>query len=167
MGRAVETEEKPITKINIKDWIKTLDKSGYRITGPRKIIINKLLVELGKTSRLLSADDIYLLIKRDVPNIGIATLYRTLELLTRLDLISKINFGGEKSFYKISDDYNYEYLNYMICSNCRKIVYNNKCLNSSIKIRLKEDAEKNILENCGIKIKNYQVVFSGLCDNCI
>lgn len=147
--------ENVITRI----WTEKLEKSGYRLTKPRKIILNKL----NNNSKPLSADDIFLMIKKEYPNIGIATVYRTLELLTRLKLISKINFGNEKSFYIFSD----ENFNLMICKNCGTIVQNNRCLNNAIKIRLKENAEENILENCNIKIDNYQVIFSGLCKNCI
>lgn len=144
-------------------WVKSLKKSGYRLTKPRKLILKSI----SNSSKPLSADDIYLTVRKDEPNIGIATIYRTLELLTRLKLISKINFGSEKSFYTLSGNSGNGSSNFMICNSCGRIVHDNKCIKNSIKIRLKENAEKSILENCKIKIDNYQVVFFGLCDKCI
>ena len=55
---------------------------------------------------------------------------------------------------------------YMICNNCKRVITNNECLNRAIKIRLREDAEKNILKNCNLRIDKFQIVFTGLCDQC-
>ena len=101
------------------------------------------------------------------PTIGIATIYRTLDLLSKLKLICKISVGIDKSMYMLSDDCIKETSVYMICDNCKRIITNNECLNSAVKIRLREDAENNILKNCSLKINKFQVVFTGLCNNCI
>ena len=69
--------------------------------------------------------------------------------------------------YMLSDDCMKHTSVYMICDNCKSIITNNECLNHAIKIRLREDAEKNILDNCKLKIDNFQVVFKGLCDKCV
>ena len=135
---------------------------GYKFTKSRRIIMRVL----SEDSKLLDADSIYMLAKSYEPKVGIATVYRTLELLTRLNLICRIILGSEKSYYMLSKDCRKETSIYMICDNCKRIIANNKCLNSSIKIRLRDDAEENILKNCKIKIDNYQVFFTGLCDKC-
>lgn len=157
-------KEKTKQRINnkIKFWERRLKELGYRLTEPRKIILSKL----SNNHEYLTADSIYLMVKKGNPNIGIATVYRTLELLTRLDLICKISLGSSRSFYMLSESCKKETTNYMICNRCGRIITNNKCLDSNIRIRLKEDAEKNIFKNCKIKIDNYQIFFSGLCDNC-
>ena len=49
----------------------------------------------------LSAEDIYLLVKDKAPEIGLATVYRTLELLSELKIIDKINFGDGVSRYDL------------------------------------------------------------------
>lgn len=146
----------------IKYWETKLKEQGYKFSTPRKFILKLLREE----NRLLSADDIYMKLKELDSNIGIATVYRTLDLLHRLSLICKINVGTDKSLYMLSKKCKEEVSNYLICENCGKIVLNNKCLKSAIKIRLKDDAEKNIYDNCKLKINNFQVFFSGLCDKC-
>ncbi|MBC7333903.1 MAG: transcriptional repressor [Actinobacteria bacterium] len=145
-----------------KYWETRLKEMGYRLSGPRRIILSKL----SENREYLSADDIYMMVKKENPNIGIATVYRTLELLTRLDLICKISLGSYRSFYMLSENCKKEATNYLICNKCGRIITNNKCLDSNIRIRLKEDAEKNIFKNCRIKIDNYQIFFTGLCDKC-
>ncbi len=139
-----------------------LKQKGYRYSKPRKLILKVL----SNNPKLMSADDIYMLIKKEDPSIGIATIYRTLDLLSRLDLICSINMGTEKTMYMLSPNCREELSNFLICDNCGKIVLNNKCLKSAIKIRLKDDAQENVYKNCKLKIKNFQVFFSGLCEDC-
>lgn len=148
-------------KLNfIENSLKTL---GHKLTGPRKIILGILM----EKQRLLDADEIYMEVKMINPGIGIATIYRSLELLTKLKLICKVTAGVGKSVFMLSEDCRKDTSIYMICNNCKRIVTNIECINNSIKIRLKEDAENNIFKNCKLRIDNFQIVFSGLCDKCV
>ena len=61
---------------------------------------------------------------------------------------------------------NKETLIYIICNNCKIIITNTECLKSVIRIRLKENAEETILKNCKLQVYNYQIFFTGLCDEC-
>jgi len=142
---------------------KKLKKLGYKFTGQRRLILEILSSE----PKLFDAESIFMEVKKIDPTIGIATIYRTLDVLSKLNLICKITVGLDKSMYMLSEDCRKELSVYMICDSCKKIITNNECLNSAIKIRLKEDAESSILKNCNLKIDKFQVVFSGLCDDCI
>ncbi len=139
-----------------------LKKFGHKSSSPRKIILDILKSK----QKLMDADDVYSEVKKINPKIGIATIYRNLELLTKLNLICKINAGIGKSMYILSNDCRKDTSIYMICDNCRRVITNNKCLSSSIKIRLRDNAEKDILRNCKLKINNFQIVFTGLCNEC-
>ncbi|HBL50425.1 MAG TPA: transcriptional repressor, partial [Firmicutes bacterium] len=48
---------------------------------------------LSNPDRHLSADDVYSLVKSTNPEIGVATVYRTLELFRELHIISEQDFG--------------------------------------------------------------------------
>ncbi len=141
---------------------KKLTRLGYRFTGQRRIILEALTSE----HKLFDAESIFIKAKKMDPSIGIATVYRTLELLSRLNLICKVSVGVEKSMYMLAEDCEKETSVYMICDNCKKIITNNDCLKNALKIRLRDDAEKYILKNCNLKIDKFQVVFKGLCDEC-
>ncbi len=136
--------------------------SGFKITKPRDVIIKIL----SKSSKLLTADDIYMQVKDVDPTIGVATVYRTLELLTRLKIVCRIILGSGRSYYMLSRECARETFTYMICDNCKKIITNNQCLKSAVKVRLRENAEETILKNCKLKVDNYQILFTGLCDEC-
>jgi len=139
-----------------------LIKSGYKLTKSREAIIKIM----GDSLKLYDADSLYLKVKKDNLDIGIATIYRTLELLSRLQIICKIIFGSGKTYYLLVEDCHKQTFIYMVCNKCKKIITNNEFLNNSIEIRLKDNAEKDILDNCNLKIDNYQVLFTGLCDEC-
>jgi Fur family ferric uptake transcriptional regulator len=139
-----------------------LIKAGYKLTKSREAIIKIM----GETSKLYDADSLYLKVKKDELDIGIATVYRTLELFSRLQIICKITLGCGKTYYMLTEDCHKKTTVYMVCDNCKKIITNNKFLNNSIEVKLRDDAEKYILDNCNYKIENYQIMFTGLCDEC-
>jgi Fur family ferric uptake transcriptional regulator len=139
-----------------------ITSSGFKVTKPRDIIIKIL----SKTSNLLTADDIYMELKKGDPAIGVATVYRTLELLTRLKIVCRIILGSGRSYYMLSKECARETFIYMICDNCKKIITNNQCLRSAVRVRLKDNAEEDIIKNCKLKIDNYQILFTGLCEDC-
>lgn len=151
-----------VEKKEIGFWEDRLKELGYKSTKPRKAIISIL----NKNQKLYRADEIYLLVKKNYPDIGIATVYRTLELLSRLNLICKISLGSDKSYYMLSKDCKKETAVYMICDNCGDIITNNECLQNAIRIRMIDDAERHIFKNCKLKIDKYQIFFSGTCSKC-
>lgn len=63
---------------------------SYKLTPQREATVRVLLEN---EEDHLSAEDVYLLVKEKAPEIGLATVYRTLELLTELKVVDKINFG--------------------------------------------------------------------------
>ena len=77
---------------------KQLHSSSYKLTPQREA---NVWVLLEHEEDHLSAEDVYLLVKEKSPEIGLATVYRTLELLTELKIVDKINFGDGVSRYDL------------------------------------------------------------------
>ena len=88
-------------------------------------------------------------------------------VLKRHGYYCNINLGIERSYYILSENCIKDTSVFMICDNCGKIIINNDCLNSAVKIRLINNAEKHIFKNCMLKIKKFQIFFSGICDKCV
>ncbi len=145
-----------------KYYEEKITNSGFKVTKPRDIIIEVL----SGANNLLTADDVYMEVKNVDPSIGVATVYRTLELLTRLKIVCRIILGSGRSYYMLSRECAKETFVYMICNNCKKIITNNQCLQSAVKVRLRENAEETIMKNCKLQVDNYQILFTGLCDDC-
>jgi Fur family ferric uptake transcriptional regulator len=66
-----------------------LDRNNYRLTDQRKAILDVMLENQGSH---LSAEEVLWEAKKKFPNIGIATVYRTLEKLANLDILHKSMF---------------------------------------------------------------------------
>ncbi|HNS31957.1 MAG TPA: transcriptional repressor, partial [bacterium] len=82
-------------------WLKErLAAEGFRNTESRRIILDIL----SKTSRHLSAEDIYFIVRGINPSIGFATVYRTLDLLTRMGIVQKFDFGEGRSRYELIEN---------------------------------------------------------------
>ena len=71
---------------------KQLHSSSYKLTPQREATVRVLLEH---EEDHLSAEDVYLLVKEKSPEIGLATVYRTLELLTELKIVIKLTLEME------------------------------------------------------------------------
>lgn len=106
---------------NTMDLLKDkLKETGFKITPQRRAIVEILLKH---DHSHLSSEEIYDLVRVDCPEIGLATVYRTMQLLDEIGLISKLNLDDGCIRYEISlhkeDCHNHHHL---ICKNCGKIM---------------------------------------------
>jgi len=134
---------------------------GLRITEARRIIINTL----SKTSKHLSAEDIYFIVRGINPSIGFATVYRTLDLLTRMGIVQKFDFGDGKARYElIEGSRKNAHHHHLVCTKCRKIVnYTDFVDEEKELIKKTEDA---LAKKYRFDIKSHIIHFYGLCENC-
>ena len=142
---------------NTMDLLKDkLKETGFKITPQRRAIVEILLKH---DHSHLSSEEIYDLVRVDCPEIGLATVYRTMQLLDEIGLISKLNLDDGCIRYEISlhkeDCHNHHHL---ICKNCGKIM--------EAKEDLLENIEKEIQSLYKFKILDHDVKFYGLCDEC-
>jgi Fur family transcriptional regulator, ferric uptake regulator len=94
---------------------KHLEEKGYRLTPQRAIILETLL---NQPNRHLSADDLYTMVKEKHPELGIATVYRTLELFRELGVVNQMDFAEGLSRYEYS---NWEHHHHLVCLKCGEI----------------------------------------------
>ncbi len=95
-----------------------MKNAGFRLTLPRQIILNVLTT----TPKHLSAEEIFLLVHKKYAGIGLATVYRTLDLLTDMNLISKFDFGDGRSRYELIGRSPKGYHHHLVCVGCGRIV---------------------------------------------
>lgn len=94
---------------------KQLHSSSYKLTPQREATVRVLLEN---EEDHLSAEDVYLLVKEKSPEIGLATVYRTLELLTELKVVDKINFGDGVSRYDLRKEGAAHFHHHLVCMEC-------------------------------------------------
>ena len=84
----------------------------------------------------ISAEEIYSQVVAKYPNVNISTVYRTLELLKRLRLVTSTNLGGGRVGYHPVDKGHHHHL---VCRECGAIVdFDESVLASLMNILLHE-----------------------------
>ena len=141
-------------------WHSRFAGRGYRLTVPRQTILNVL----SKSKEHLSAEDIYLAVHRVYPGVGLATVYRTLELLTQMGLVFRFDFGDGKSRYELAEGPNTNRHYHLVCTCCGRIISHSELVDEEIKV-LKQ-IEQTISKKYNFKISSHQIHFLGLCDKC-
>lgn len=134
---------------------KHLHSSSYKLTPQREATLRVLLEH---EADHLSAEDVYLLVKEKSPEIGLATVYRTLELLTELKVVDKINFGDGVSRYDLRQEGATHFHHHLVCIECGAV--------DEIKEDLLEDVEAIVERKWNFKIKDHRLTFHGICHRC-
>lgn len=132
-----------------------LKKSGYKFTGQRSAVLDVLLKYSGSH---LSIEDIFNYVRETNPDIGIATIYRTLTLLEKIGIVIKLDLDDGFSRYELSrqdEDHRHHHL---ICSRCGSV--------SEVEEDLLDSLEEQILLKNDFLVTDHRVKFYGLCKKC-
>ncbi|KWU57169.1 ferric iron uptake transcriptional regulator [Priestia megaterium] len=132
-----------------------LHSASYKLTPQREATVRVLLEH---EEDHLSAEDVYLLVKEKSPEIGLATVYRTLELLTELKIVDKINFGDGVSRYDLRQEGAAHFHHHLVCMECGSV--------DEIQEDLLEDVEEIVEKQWNFKIKDHRLTFHGICHRC-
>ena len=135
-------------KLKLKD-------EGFKLTHQRRNIVEVLLSANGKH---MSSEEIYDIVKKECPEIGLATVYRTLQVLDKLGYTNKLNLDDGCVRYELSLDKNGHNHHYLVCKKCAKII--------EVEEDLLDQLEEVIKEKYGFDVENYDVKFNGYCSNC-
>ena len=97
------------------DIVSRLSNQGYRLTPQRLMILSAI----EDSDDHVSAEEIYARIVTRYPNVNISTVYRTLELLESLGLVTKTDLGGGRVRYHPAHKGHHHHL---VCRECGAIV---------------------------------------------
>ena len=113
-----------------------LKEKGLKVTHQRLLVLSVLEENSGSH---MTAEDIYDLVSEDYPEIGLATVYRTLQHL----------LNGETK-------HNHHHL---ICKRCNKVM--------PFDDDLLESLEDHIEKATGFHVLDHELKFYGLCKDCM
>jgi len=131
------------------------------MTVPRQAILNAL----SKTSKHLSAEDVYVAVHKIYPNVGLTTVYRTLELLVRMGLVFKFDFGDGRARYELSEGpKGVRHHHHLVCTNCGRAIDYTDFIDEEVE--LLNRTEKGLSKKYNFEITNHLIQFYGLCDSC-
>ena len=140
---------------SLKDLRAKLYERGYKMTPQRKEIL-QIFVDHPEH---LSAEDVYKFLREKDSEIGLATVYRALDLLSKLGILVQIDFGDGCARYELNTaDPNVHHHHHLICRNCKKVIEFDE--------DLLDELEEVISRKSGFKILNHEVKFFGYCKEC-
>ena len=140
----------------LDDLKQRLQERQYKLTPQRKHILQIFLDHPGKH---LSAEDVHDILRDARSEIGLATVYRSLELLHELGLLQKMEFGDGCSRYEVKEmEPGMHQHHHLICLKCGKVI--------EFSDDLLDGLEKDIFKKSGFKIVDHEVKFFGYCKEC-
>lgn len=143
-------------KYTINELKKRLQLGQHKMTPQRKVVLE---VFLDNENAHLSAEDVRGMLRDRDSDIGLATVYRALELMCDLGILQKMDFGDGCSRYELNlTEPNAHQHHHLICRGCGRVF--------EFSDDLMDELEDTIAEKCKFKILDHQVKFFGYCEEC-
>ena len=135
-----------------------LKANGLKVTTQRIAILDVLQ---NRPDTHLTAEEIYEQVKEQYPDIGLATVYRTIQVLSDLHLIDKLNLDDGYARYEIGknqESYGSHHHHHLICLECGKVL--------SFEDDMLESLENRIMDAMQFEIVDHEVKLFGYCGGC-
>lgn len=123
---------------------------NMRLTTQRQIILE----ELGKVTSHPTANEVYDMVRKRLPRIGLGTVYRNLELMADSGIILKLEVGGTQKRFDATIEPHY----HIRCTSCGKV--DDIAMEVQGQINLAAEKASNYI------ILGHHVEFSGICGEC-
>ena len=121
-----------------------------RMTNQREII----LLQLQKSKQHLTADELYDIVKKMMPRISLATVYRNLEILSEAGILGTLEISGRQKRF----DYDPSDHDHIYCAVCHRV--------DNLAVDHKGLQTGNIGALAGYAITGYRLEVIGICPAC-
>lgn len=153
IDHAVHTHHTEPVTLTRADVERVLSDHGYRLTAPRSAIIDAVL----RRARSFSAEELVAELG-DLPNgtrIGRATIYRTLEVLAAIDVLTRIvQPDGQPTYIWGTPGHRH----HLLCEHCGKTVAFTSCP--------LDDLVRDLTQRTSFEIHDHVLEVFGLCPSC-
>jgi Fur family transcriptional regulator, ferric uptake regulator len=124
-----------------------LETIGHRSTAPRKAVLRAI----EEVEGAFTIEDLL----ADLPEVGRATVFRTIKLLQELDLVCRVPLEDGSIRYQLSDG---DHHHHLVCRNCGKFT---EFSDLELDTRIQEQAVSH-----GFSLQGHSVELYGLCSQC-
>ena len=129
-----------------------LKKKGFRLTNQRLAVLKAVSEFNGH----FTAEDLHRHLNRS--DIGIATVYRTVQLLQDMGYIRQAFLPGGSAVYEYTHDMPGHSHAHMQCLECGAVF--------ELREDMMENMEKTVLEQYGFRVADHHITLTGLCAEC-
>ncbi len=137
-----------------------LKEKKLKVTQQRLLVLELMAAHPGEH---LTAEDIYELARERCPEIGLATVYRNLQVLVDLQLLDKLSLDDGFTRYELSqlpgeEQEKHHRHHHAICSGCGAVF--------SFEEDLLDTLEQSLCERLGFVVTDHEVKLYGYCRSC-
>jgi Fur family ferric uptake transcriptional regulator len=129
-----------------------LKRAGHRTGGARTAVVRFL----ARQDCCLTAHEIFERLRSDDRAVGVASVYRTLDLLTRMELVRRLDIGASACFEPAYPGG--EHHHHVVCDDCGKVA------------SFEDEALENAIDRVAGRLKYtvglHEVVLRGACPDC-
>ncbi len=136
---------------DLEPFLTDLRQAGRRLTPQREMI----LAVICESGCHLTAEEILTRARERYPHLNKSAVYRTLDLLTRLNLVNQIDFGEGRIEYEI---HAHPHHHHLLCRKCGQ--------RTEVDERLFRSLEKNLLGDYGFEADMDHFAIFGVCKKC-
>lgn len=136
------------------ELVRNLRSNGNRLTPQREVILS-VLASSERSESHLCADEIIRRVRRVYPHLNKSVVYRNLDLLTRLGLVSRIDPGQGRVEYEL---HHHPHHHHLVCRGC----------NSTHKVEspLFARLEQDLMREHSFAADIDHIAIFGLCRRC-
>lgn len=130
---------------------------GLKVTNQRLLVLE---IMAGHPGEHLTVEEIYELVKKQYPDIGLATIYRTVQVLIDLHVIDKISFDDGFARYELEDNEldSHHHHHHAICQGCGRVL--------PFEDDLLDNLEQALYDALGFVVTDHEVKLYGYCRTC-
>ena len=130
--------------------LRRLDAQGYRMTGPRARVVETIADQSGA----FTAEGLVDCLKPE--GVGRATVYRSLELLEHLGVLTRMHLDRDGCHgYTVCDEGHHHHL---VCSQCHDVV--------PVDATEVEQEIQRLAERLKFRVDTHTLEFAGRCERC-
>ena len=143
------------TSEDIQRIINKLKKSGYKLTPQRQAIVDTILDSVGMH---LTVEEIFDIVKKKRPEIGLATVYRTIVLMHEENLITRLDLKDGTARYELTREDEHHTHHHLVCIKCSQVL--------EFMDDLLDPIEEEIGKKYNFKVLDHSLKFYGICNEC-
>ena len=132
------------------DWERRLRDHGFRITPQRQLVL-----EAVETLRHGTPEEILVEVQRTASGVNLSTIYRTLEVLEEVGLVTHAHIGHGPPTYHAVDEHVHIHL---VCDRCKVV--------QSVPASVAESFVEQLEAEYGFRTDISHVSVHGLCESC-
>lgn len=131
--------------------LQALHSEGKRMTAQRRLLLEVIRQSKGH----LDVGEIYQRARSKDPRISLSTVYRNLNLLKELGLISELHLDQEHHHYELKEEREHHHL---ICSRCGEV--------AEFESPQVEKLIAQVSKEKGFRVERVYIDLGGLCERC-